>query len=234
MGFFLSLSVMAKILIAEDEANIASFIARGLREFGHEAVVASDGERGWALAEAGGFDCLLLDVVMPGMSGLQLCKRFRERFGYLKPVIMLTALGSTDDIVAGLDAGADDYLVKPFSFKELQARIQAMLRRVGHAEPGGLRCGDLSLDAASHRAMRGGQPIDLTLREYRLLECLMRHAGTAVSRGDLLRMVWEKEPDAHNTNVVDVYVNYLRQKVDKAFERKLIHTVTGVGYLMEE
>ena len=224
---------MAKILLVEDEINIASFIERGLQEFGHEVRVANDGQAGWELVRQEDFQLLILDIIMPKMNGLQLCKQYRQAYGYQSPVIMLTALGTTDDIVNGLDAGADDYLVKPFSFKELQARIQAMLRRVGHAEPGGLRCGDLSLDAASHRAMRNGQPIELTLREYRLLECLMRHAGTAVSRGDLLRMVWEKEPDAHNTNVVDVYVNYLRQKVDKAFERKLIHTVTGVGYRME-
>ena len=225
---------MAKILVVEDEANIASFIQRGLREFGHEAVVASDGEQGWLLAEAGGFDCLLLDVMMPKLSGLQLCERYRQRFGYQCPVIMLTALGTTEDIVAGLDVGADDYLVKPFSFIELRARIQAMLRRVGGgASLATLRCGDLELDPGNHRAIRNGQPIALTVKEYKLLECLLQNVGTAVSRAQLLKAVWEKEPDAHNTNVVDVYVNYLRQKVDKTFEQKLIHTVTGVGYRIE-
>ncbi|MCI6523899.1 MAG: response regulator transcription factor [Parabacteroides sp.] len=225
---------MAKILVVEDEANIASFIQRGLREFGHEPVVATDGEQGWLLAESGGFDCLLLDVMMPKLSGLQLCKQFRQRFGYQCPVIMLTALGTTEDIVAGLDAGADDYLVKPFSFLELQARIQAMLRRIGAGSNAAmLRCGDLELDASNHRAIRSGQAIALTVKEYKLLECLMQNAGTAISRAQLLRTVWEKEPDAHNTNVVDVYVNYLRQKVDKTFEQKLIHTVTGVGYRIE-
>lgn len=220
--------------MVEDEANIASFIQRGLREFGHEAVVAMDGEEGWKLAESGGFDCLLLDVVMPKLGGLQLCKRYRARFGYHCPVIMLTALGTTEDIVAGLDAGADDYLVKPFSFVELQARIQAMLRRVGTGVGlAPLRCGDLELDASNHRAIRGGQTITLTMKEYKLLECLVQNAGQAVSRGQLLKAVWEKDPDARNTNVVDVYVNYLRQKIDKAFDQKLIHTVTGVGYRME-
>ena len=220
--------------MVEDEANIASFIQRGLREFGHEAVVAIDGEEGWRLAETGGFDCLLLDVVMPKMGGLQLCKSYRERFGYQCPVIMLTALGTTEDIVAGLDAGADDYLVKPFRFMELQARIQAMLRRV-EAVAGclALRCGDLELDASNHRAIRGGQVIALTMREYKLLECLAQNKGKAVSRGQLMKAVWEKEADVRNTSVVDVYVNYLRQKVDKAFDQKLIHTVTGVGYRME-
>ena len=225
---------MAKILVVEDEANIASFIQRGLREFGHEPVVATDGEQGWLLADSGRFDCLLLDVMMPKLSGLQLCKRYRERFGYQCPVIMLTALGTTEDIVAGLDAGADDYLVKPFSFLELQARIQALLRRVGAGFTSApLHCGDLELDPSNHRAIRKGQPIALTMKEYKLLACLIRNAGTAVSRAQLLKAVWEKEPDAHNTNVVDVYVNYLRQKVDKAFDQKLIHTVTGVGYRIE-
>ena len=220
-----------KILVVDDEKLLVKGMKFNLENEGYEVMTAYDGAAAVELEKKENFDLIVMDVMMPGLSGSDACMKIRE-FSDV-PVIMLTALGSTDDIVAGLDAGADDYLVKPFSFKELQARIQAMLRRVGHAEPGGLRCGDLSLDATSHRAMRGGQPIDLTLREYRLLECLMRHAGTAVSRGDLLRMVWEKEPDAHNTNVVDVYVNYLRQKVDKAFERKLIHTVTGVGYRME-
>ena len=225
---------MAKILVVEDEANIASFIQRGLRECGHEAVVATDGEQGWQLAESGGFDCLLLDVMMPKLSGLQLCARYRQRFGYLCPVIMLTALGTTEDIVAGLDAGADDYLVKPFSFLELRARIQALLRRVGAGSTAApLRCGDLELDPSNHRALRKGQPIALTVKEYKLLECLLQKAGMAVSRGELLKAVWEKEPDARNTNVVDVYVNYLRQKVDKHFDQKLSHTVTGVGYRIE-
>ena len=225
---------MAKILVVEDEVNIASFIQRGLREFGHEPVVATDGEQGWLLAESGRFDCLLLDVMMPKLSGLQLCKCYRERFGYQCPVIMMTALGTTEDIVAGLDAGADDYLVKPFSFLELRARIQALLRRVGAGSTSApLRCGDLELDPSNHRAIRKGQPIALTMKEYKLLACLIRNAGTAVSRAQLLKAVWEKEPDAHNTNVVDVYVNYLRQKVDKAFDQKLIHTVTSVGYRIE-
>ena len=124
--------------------------------------------------------------------------------------------------------------MKPFSFLELQARIQAMLRRIGAGSNAAmLRCGDLELDASNHRAIRSGQAIALTVKEYKLLECLMQNAGTAISRAQLLRTVWEKEPDAHNTNVVDVYVNYLRQKVDKTFEQKLIHTVTGVGYRIE-
>ena len=223
---------MAKILLVEDEENIASFIERGLKEFGHDVCVAHDGATGWELAEKGDFRLLVLDVIMPGMDGLQLCRRYRELRGYRSPVIMLTALGTTEDIVRGLDAGADDYLVKPFSFLELEARIKALLRRSKGDVCEALQCGDLRLDVSGHRAFRAGVPIDLTVREYRLLEYLMQSQGTAVSRQTLLRHVWDKESDT-NTNIVDVYVNYLRVKIDKSFDRKLIRTVVGVGYMME-
>ncbi len=225
---------MPKILLVEDEVNIASFIERGLQEFGYEVRVAYDGETGWAYLEKEAFHVLILDVVMPKISGLQLCHRFREKFGYQVPVIMLTALGTTEDIVNGLEAGADDYLVKPFRFVELEARIRALLRRSGVDTSGSpvLQCGDLSLDAASRRAQRKGKEINLTMKEFRLLECLMKHKGTAVSREDLLRYVWE-EKAFDRTNVVDVYVNYVRGKVDKGFSRKLIRTVTGIGYMID-
>ena len=167
------------------------------------------------------------------MNGLQLCKQYRQRFGYHAPVIMLTALGTTEDIVSGLDAGADDYLVKPFSFQELEARIKALLRRSGNESVHtALRCGDLVLDPPSHRAIRNGQVIDLTVKEYRLLEYFIQNQGTALSRMNLLKNVWDKDFDT-NTNVVDVYVNYLRTKIDKDFDPKLIRTVVGVGYMME-
>lgn len=225
---------MAKILLVEDEVNIASFIERGLQEFGHEVHVAYDGQAGWELMRKESFQLLVLDIIMPKINGLQLCRQYRSLLGYKSPVIMLTALGTTDDIVNGLDAGADDYLVKPFSFQELEARIKALLRR-WRTEPEGtplLTCGDLSLDPSSHRAMRGGTVIDLTVKEYRLLEHLLLNQGTALSRLTLLKHVWDKDFDT-NTNVVDVYVNYLRGKVDKDFEYKLIRTVVGVGYMME-
>lgn len=217
----------------EDEVNIASFIERGLKEFGHEVLVAYDGAAGWELIQKNDFQFLILDIIMPKMNGLQLCKMYRQRFGYHSPVVMLTALGTTEDIVSGLDAGADDYLVKPFSFQELEARIKALLRRGGReAADTNLRCGDLTLDPPSHRAIRSGQVIDLTVKEYRLLEYLMQNQGTALSRINLLKNVWDKDFDT-NTNVVDVYVNYLRVKIDKDYERKLIRTVVGVGYMME-
>ena len=224
---------MAKILLVEDEVNIASFIERGLREFGHEVYVAYDGAAGWELTQKNDFQLLILDIIMPKMNGLQLCKQYRQRVGYHAPVIMLTALGTTEDIVSGLDAGADDYLVKPFSFQELEARIKALLRRSGNESVHmALRCGDLVLDPPSHRAIRNGQVIDLTVKEYRLLEYFIQNQGTALSRMNLLKNVWDKDFDT-NTNVVDVYVNYLRTKIDKDFEPKLIRTVVGVGYMME-
>lgn len=187
---------MAKILLVEDEVNIASFIERGLREFGHEVYVAYDGAAGWELTQKNDFQLLILDIIMPKMNGLQLCKQYRQRFGYHAPVIMLTALGTTEDIVSGLDAGADDYLVKPFSFQELEARIKALLRRSGNESVHmALRCGDLVLDPPSHRAIRNGQVIDLTVKEYRLLEYFIQNQGTALSRMNLLKNVWDKDFD---------------------------------------
>lgn len=224
---------MARILLVEDEVNIASFIERGLQEFGHEVCVAHDGAAGWKRVQEESFQLLILDIMMPGMNGLQLCRQYRQLYGYQSPVVMLTALGTTDDIVSGLDAGADDYLVKPFSFQELEARIKALLRRSG-TETGSpvLACGDLSLDACGHRAQRSGSVIDLTVKEYRLLEYFMMNQGVALSRTNLLKHVWDKNVDT-NTNVVDVYVNYLRAKIDKDYSHKLIRTVVGIGYMME-
>ncbi|MDR1919542.1 MAG: response regulator transcription factor [Tannerellaceae bacterium] len=222
-----------RILLVEDEVNIASFIERGLREFGHEVLTAYDGAAGWELIRKEEFQLLILDVIMPKMNGLELCSKYRAAYGYASPVLMLTALGTTDDIVKGLDAGADDYLVKPFSFAELEARIQALSRRA-KAESGhpALVCGDLALDKENHRAVRSGVSIDLTVREYRLLEYLMANQGSALSRQSIIKEVWEKEAD-RNMNIVDVYVNYLRTKIDKDYDKKLIHTVSGVGYRME-
>lgn len=224
---------MAKIILVEDEINIASFIERGLREFGHEVSVVYDGNAGWELLQNESFDLLILDIIMPGMNGLELCRMYRQRFGYHSPVVMLTALGTTDDIVKGLDAGADDYLVKPFSFQELEARIKALLRRSKEVPVQQLVCGDLILDCTLRRARRGNMDIDLTVKEYRLLEYFLLHQRAVLSRLTLLRDVWDKNFDT-NTNVVDVYVNYLRAKIDKGFDDKLIHTVVGVGYMMTD
>src|SRR5699024_5092339 len=220
---------MAKIILVEDEINIASFIERGLREFGHEVSVVYDGNAGWELLQNESFDLLILDIIMPGMNGLELCRMYRQRFGYHSPVVMLTALGTTDDIVKGLDAGAADSLVKPFSFQELEARIKALLRRSKEVPVQQLVCGDLISDCTLRRARLGNTNIDLTVKEYRLLEYFLLHQRAVLSRLTLLRDVWDKNFDT-NTNVVDVYVNYLRAKIDKGFEDKLIHTVVGVGY----
>lgn len=223
-----------KVLLAEDEINIASFIGRGLREFGHEALTAYNGADAWELVCREQFQLLILDIIMPEMNGLELCRKYRDVYGYASPVIMLTALGTSDDIVKGLEAGADDYIVKPFSFAELEARIRALLRRskAGSAQASVLVCGDLTLEKENHRAVRNGQPVGLTVREYRLLEYLMLNQGTALTRQNIIRQVWDKEAD-RNMNIVDVYVNYLRAKIDKDFDTKLIHTVSGIGYRIE-
>lgn len=166
---------------------------------------------GWELLQNESFDLLILDIIMPGMNGLELCRMYRQRFGYHSPVVMLTALGTTDDIVKGLDAGADDYLVKPFSFQELEARIKALLRRSKEVPVQQLVCGDLILDCTLRRARRGNMDIDLTVKEYRLLEYFLLHQRAVLSRLTLLRDVWDKNFDT-NTNVVDVYVNYLQRQ----------------------
>lgn len=220
---------MAKILLVEDEINIASFIERGLKEFGHTVTVCHDGNAGWKTLQDEPFDLLILDIIMPKINGLELCRLYRQTFGYQSPVIMLTALGTTEDIVKGLDAGADDYLVKPFSFQELEARIKALLRRNKEVTSNLLTCDNLILDCNTRRAKRGNIDIDLTVKEYRLLEYFMTHQGVALSRITLLKDVWDKNFD---TNIVDVYVNYLRVKIDRDFDKKLIHTVVGLGYIM--
>ncbi|MDR1162109.1 MAG: response regulator transcription factor [Tannerellaceae bacterium] len=226
---------MAKIIVVEDEINIASFIERGLQEFGHEVRVAHDGVAGWELIRQERFQLLIFDIIMPEMDGLELCRRYREAYGYASPVIMLTALGATDDIVKGLAAGADDYLVKPFRFQELEARIQALLRRIGPDQTDNsqvLACGGLVLETENRRAVRNGTYINLTVREYRLLEYLIQNQGNPLSRESIIKQVWDKEAD-RNMNVVDVYVNYLRTKIDKESAHKMIRTVPGIGYMIE-
>ena len=222
---------MKRILLAEDEENIADFVRRGLESFGFQVDRVSRGDEAWEkLRENNNYDLALLDIRMPGMTGLDVCRHLRDQLGYGLPVLMLTALGTTDDIVLGLQAGADDYMVKPFKFTELLARINALLRRVeSYRQAAPLTCGDLSINAATHKARRQNIEVDLSTKEYRLLEYLMRHEGETLTRRQLLRDVWDKDFDT-NTNVVDVYVRYLRQKIDENFDNKLIHTIVGVGY----
>jgi DNA-binding response OmpR family regulator len=222
-----------RILMAEDEENISDFVSRGLSDFNYSVTVVSNGLEAWQKLDAGEqFDLVMLDIRMPGMTGLEVCQRLRARFGYSIPVLMLTALDTTDDIVMGLHAGADDYIVKPFRFMELLARIEAMLRRSDAARGGRtLSCGDLRLDSASNKALRGDHEVELSIKEYRLLQYMMVHQGEILSRRQLLKNVWDKDFDT-NTNIVDVYVRYLRNKIDDDFKQKLIHTVVGTGYCL--
>ncbi|MCI6549643.1 MAG: response regulator transcription factor [Prevotella sp.] len=222
---------MKHILLAEDEENIADFVKRGLESFGYQVDTVLRGDEAWKrLQERQDYDLALLDIRMPGMTGLDVCRHLREIHGYTLPVLMLTALGTTDDIVLGLQAGADDYMVKPFRFTELLARISALLRRVdSYRQEAPMSSGDLSIDAAAHKARRQDREVDLSTKEYRLLEYMMRHEGETLTRRQLLRDVWDKDFNT-NTNVVDVYVRYLRQKIDEGFGHKLIHTIVGKGY----
>jgi len=225
---------MDRILIVEDEKSISDIIARGLEELGYETATAHDGIEGWRALQRHGYDMVIMDIIMPGMDGLELCKWLRREQGYTTPVLMLTALNTTEDIVNGLSAGADDYLSKPFKFAELVARVQAMLRRSkAQQEVGILTCCDLELDCRSRVAKRGDAVFELTQKEFRLLEYLMTHPNKILSRHTLLREVWNKSFDT-NTNIVDVYVNYLRNKVDQDVDVRLIHTVVGRGYLFGE
>lgn len=221
---------MKRILLAEDEENIADFVCRGLECFGFNVDRTGRGDEAWEKLRESDYDLALLDIRMPGMTGLEVCRRLRQERDFTMPVLMLTALDTTDDIVLGLQSGADDYMVKPFKFTELLARINALLRRAESCrQTAPLMCGDLSIDAATHKARRQDTEVELSTKEYRLLEYFLRHEGQTLTRRQLLRDVWDKDFDT-NTNIVDVYVSYLRQKIDEGFEQKLIHTIVGVGY----
>jgi len=221
-----------KILIVEDEPPVVSFIRRGLMEAGHEVLVAMDGNTGFQMAQSGEVQVILLDVMLPGMNGIELCRKIRAN-KITTPVIMLTALGMTENIVNGLNNGADDYLVKPFKFAELLARITAVSRRekATPAESTVLKIEDIVLDTRSKIVTRRNAKVELTATEYKLLEFMMRQEGRVLSRAELLENVWDVNFDM-NTNVVDVYINYLRKKIDKPYETKLIHTVVGMGYVL--
>ena len=226
-----------KVLLVEDEASVASFIIRSLTEEGYEVTLAPDGNLGLTIALSHSFSLLLLDVMLPGITGIELCKQLRAA-GNTTPVLMLTALGTTENLVTGLDSGADDYLSKPFKLAELLARIRSLTRRtatpsVQPHEKNGLAIADLFLDTDEKTAVRSGKPIDLTATEYRLLEYLMQNPRRVLSRMDILEQVWGIDFNM-NTKVVDVYINYLRKKVDKNFEPRLIHTAVGMGYILKE
>jgi two-component system copper resistance phosphate regulon response regulator CusR len=220
-----------RILIIEDEKKVASFIAKGLQEEGHAVDVLHDGESGASQAISVDYDLVVLDLMLPKLSGLEVLKAVRRKKAKL-PVLVLTAKGELEDRVSGLDAGADDYLVKPFAFAELSARVRALLRR-GSREDTKLRVADLEMDTATRIVKRGGQPIDLKLKEYALLEFLMRNANRPVTRTMITEHVWDIHFDSVS-NVVDVHINSLRNKIDRGFPVPLIHTIRGVGYELSD
>ena len=221
-----------KILLVEDEPSVASFLHRGLTEQNYTVDLAADGLLGLRRAQENRYDCLILDQMLPGLSGLDVCRQVRAHDPGV-PILMLTALGETDDKIRGLDAGADDYLVKPFAFEELLARLRALVRRrtEAPATAAPLRLANLTLEPATKRVERAGQPVQLTAREFSLLEYLLRHQGRVVSRAELLEHVWDMNFDT-GSNVIDVYINFLRKKLDKGYDQKLIHTLVGMGYVM--
>lgn len=225
---------MANILVIEDEVNVSSFIMQGLQEEGHSVDVAFDGAIGLSLAGSILYDVIVLDIILPYMNGLEFCKRFRESHGYSVPILMLTALNTTEDIVKGLQTGADDYLVKPFAFKELFARINVILRRKALGYTNRLyEFADLVLNTETKIVTRSGIKIPLTSKEFRLLEFLISNANRVLSRTTILENVWGTNFEL-NTNVVEVYINFLRNKVDKGSTKKIIHTVIGMGYVIRE
>jgi heavy metal response regulator len=220
-----------RILVVEDEKKIAEFLRKGLKAEGYAVDVALDGEQGRFLAGTETYDLVILDLRLPKMDGLTLCRTLRrEKFG--GPILMLTARDTVKDKVLGLDSGANDYLTKPFDFEELLARVRALLRSRGTAEPTRLQAGDLVLDLLAHTAERASKPIPLTAKEFSLLEYLMRNAGTVVSRTMIAEHVWDVHFDSF-TNVIDVSINHLRAKVDRDFPTKLIQTVRGRGYVLK-
>jgi two-component system OmpR family response regulator len=220
-----------RVLVVEDKLKMAGLIRRGLVEEGHAADVAATGEDALWMAEAHPYDAIVLDVMLPGLSGFETCRQLRNA-GVWSPVLMLTSRDAVEDRVAGLDAGADDYLTKPFSFAELLARLRALVRRGGVERPAALEVGDLRLDPASRKAWRGEAEIGLSPKEFALLETFMRRPGQVLTRLQLLEHAWDFAYE-NRSNVVDVYVRYLREKIDRPFGTSSLETVRGVGYRLQ-
>jgi two-component system copper resistance phosphate regulon response regulator CusR len=219
-----------RILLVEDEARVAGFIAKGLREQAYAVDIAGDGEQALYQAAVNQYDIVILDVMLPLKDGHTVCRELRAS-GFRTPILMLTARGAVDDRVEGLDSGADDYLAKPFDFKELLARLRALLRRSAALRPQVLRVADLTLNTASHAAARAGKPVSLTAKEYALLEFLVLNQGRVVGREQIGQHVWDENFDPFS-NVIDVYIKRLRAKLDTGFSRRLIHTRRGEGYIL--
>ena len=226
---------MANILIVEDEERIATLVKRGLEEHGYRATVAYDGALGKKLALSQDFDLVITDIILPKMDGLDLCREIRS-FKPNMPIIMLTALGTTDDKVEGFDAGADDYLVKPFEFRELHVRIRALLKRnatMSNTQGFLLKYADIEYNLHTKIVRRNGKEIALTPKELKLLQYMMEHPDRVLSRSEIAEHVWETTFDT-GTNFIDVYINYLRKKIDKDFDVKLIHTKPGLGFIFKQ
>ncbi len=221
-----------RVLIVEDEPKLAALVARALREEGHPADVTGNGKDALWMAASTPYDAIVLDVMLPDLDGFEIVRRLRTKEVWT-PVLMLTARDAVTDRVGGLDAGADDYLTKPFSFEELLARLRAIARRGPVERPTAFEVGDLKLDPAAHRAWRGDVELDLSTREFALLEIFMRHAGQTLTRLQLLEGAWDMAFE-NRSNVVDVYVRYLREKVDRPFDRESLETVRGVGYRLRD
>ncbi len=222
-----------RVLVVEDEPKIAAFIRRGLQEEHYIVDVASDGEEALEMAAAGAYDLLVLDLLIPKLDGLDVCKELRQG-GITTPVLMLTAKDTVDDRVSGLDSGADDYLVKPFAFKELLARLRALARRPSAVQGVVLQIGDLSLDTITHEIKRGGTEVHLSPKEYSLLEYLLRNPNQVLTRAMIAEHIWDYD-FLSASNVVDVYIRNLRRKLDDDFhDKSFIHTVRGVGYKLSE
>jgi DNA-binding response OmpR family regulator len=219
-----------RILVVEDDKKVASFLEKGLREEGYAVDVAPDGDEGLVMAHVHDYDLLLLDVMLPGRSGLEVVRELRAKERQV-PVLMLTARDASEDVVMGLDAGADDYLTKPFEFDELLARVRALLRRGGASRPDRLLYDDVELDRVKHSAHRRGERLDLTPKEFQLLEFFLLNAERVVRRTELLEKVWDLHFDPMS-NVVDVHVGHLRRKLREAGDGPLVHTIRGVGYVL--
>jgi two-component system OmpR family response regulator len=222
-----------KVLVVEDEQKIAQFLKKGLTEKGYAVEAVGDADAALERLEASPFDLIILDLLLPGSrDGIELCREARAR-GVRAKILMLTARDTVENKIEGLDAGADDYLVKPFSFRELMARLRALLRRTEAPEPGPLTCGDLSYDPEAREVARGGEVIRLTAREGALFELLLRRRGRVVPRSEIQARIWEDAYDL-STNIIDVYINALRKKIDAGGREKIIQTVRGVGYRVRE
>lgn len=221
-----------KILVVEDEQKVAGFIQKGLEEEGYSVDIAYDGESGIEKAAGGDFNLILLDIMLPKKDGIAVIKELREKNNNT-PILCLTARDSVDDKVAGLDVGADDYLAKPFAFAELIARCRALIRRGTSDRGAEIHFADLRLDPVAHKVWRAGNEVDLTSKEYALMEYFMRNPNRVLTRAMIAENVWDYSFDSF-TNIIDVYVNYLRNKVDRGYDKKLIHTVRGSGYVLKE